>query len=222
VSESGHRDTSRSPFIDISVPLRQDTPEWPGDTPFTCGWTWEIAKGASVNVSVLSGSPHVGTHADAPLHIQDGWPGVSDLPLDPFIGPAVVVDVRGLASPLELPAFGSIVGDAPVTRLLLKTGASIAGGRFPDRWPVLSTACLGALLAGGLRLLGVDAPSVDEREARALPVHRALFSSGACILENLDLRAVGAGPYILYAFPIKVDGGDGAPVRAILQRPSST
>ena len=78
---------------DISIALREGTPEWPGDTPFACRWASLIAKGETVNVSAVIGSPHVGTHADAPLHVHDGWPGSHELPLDAFVGRASVVDV---------------------------------------------------------------------------------------------------------------------------------
>ena len=204
-------------LIDISVALREGTPEWPGDTPFSCRWSWEIARGESVNVSVLSGSPHVGTHADAPLHVDAGAAGASELSLDAFVGTAMVVDVRGADGELGLRELGLASGTVPGGRLLLKTGQTIAGGIFPERWPVLSGSCVDALLEGGLRLLGVDAPSVDPRESRALPVHRALFSAGACILENLVLRDVAPGAYELLAAPIKIDGADAAPVRALLR-----
>ena len=210
-------------LIDISLTLREGTPEWPGDTPFSCRWTWEMARGASVNVSALSGSPHVGTHADAPLHVQDGWLGVSDLPVDAFIGEATVVDVRRHESAvLELSDLSLAPQDIAGGRLLLQTGCSIAAGAFPDHWPVLSADCARALVDGGLRLLGVDAPSVDGRESRTLPVHRTLFAGGACILENLDLREVIPGRYMLHAAPVKIEGADAAPVRAVLQRPDYT
>ena len=72
---------------DISVMLNPDTPEWPGDTPFTCGWASLISAGASVNVSSFSSSPHVGTHADAPIHVREGWSGSHELSLDAYFGP---------------------------------------------------------------------------------------------------------------------------------------
>src|SRR5438045_7295993 len=81
--------------LDISVTLNPDTPEWPGDTPFTCGWASLIGAGASVNVSSFTSSPHVGTHADAPLHVREGWSGSHELSLDAFFGPAIVVDISG-------------------------------------------------------------------------------------------------------------------------------
>lgn len=203
-------------LYDISVAVRIGTPEWPGDSPFGCGWTTRIGDGASVNLSSISGSPHVGTHADAPFHVQDDWAASDALPLEAFVGAATVIDVSMCAegrSPLD-------ADDARLTgveRLLLRTGRTIADGRFPAAWPVLSVETAVALAARGLRLLGVDAPSVDERENRTLDVHKALFGGGAFVLENLDLRGVPEGRYELIAPPQRLVGLDAAPVRALLR-----
>lgn len=201
---------------DISIAMGTGTPEWPGDTPFACGWTWEIANGASVNVSAITTSPHVGTHADAPLHVSDGWPASHDLPLEAFAGRAVVCGVPGEARALGLDDLRALPGGR-IERLLLRTGRSIAEGAFPAGWPALEVDAVRALLARGLRLLGVDAPSVDARESTTLDVHRALFGGGAFNLENLDLRGVPDGEYELLALPVKIAGADAAPVRAALR-----
>jgi arylformamidase len=210
-------------LYDISITVNRDTPEWPGDTAFSSQWSTTIAGGDSVNVSAMTSSAHVGTHADAPLHVRDGWPGSHELPLDAFHGRAIVVDMTGTDGEitLELLAAGisgdlaERIGRAP--RLLLKTGRSVAAGQFPDEWPTLSEECARALLGYGARLLGVDCPSVDARESKSLPVHHMLFSGNACLLENLDLRRVPAGDYELLAFPLKLMGMDAAPVRAVLR-----
>jgi arylformamidase len=202
-------------LIDVSIPLRGETPEWPGDTPWSCRWTWEMARGDSVNVSCTTGSPHVGTHADAPFHVDPSWPTSESMPLDAFVGPATVVDLgahRGAVEPRVL-GTRTIAGG----RLLLRTNRSIASGAFPDDWPFLSTECAAALLGRGLRLLGVDAPSVDARTSTTLEVHRALFAGGAMVLENLDLRSVTPGDYELIAAPLRLVGLDAAPVRAMLR-----
>ncbi len=205
-------------LIDISVPLSASTPPWPGDTPWSCGWAWSIADGASVNVSKWETSPHVGTHADAPLHVMRDGLGADALPLAPFVGPALVVDVRdvrGAISVEQLKAGGWKPGTA---RVLLMTGQTTAFGTFPAEWPALTEDTARALVADGLILLGVDAPSVDERESKTLAVHHALFGAHCYVLENLDLRSVTPGAYELLAPPLKVGGGDAAPVRAFLRR----
>jgi arylformamidase len=203
-------------LLDISVLTGAGTPEWPGDTPFSCGWSARIADGSSVNLTTITASPHVGTHADAPLHVRDGAPGAETLPLEAFVGAVVVLDVTG--PPRDLGE--ELLARVPrgVERLLLKTGVSIAGGAFPGGWPALTPATADALTSRGLRLLGVDAPSVDRRESKTLEVHHALFDRGACVLENLDLRAVPEGEYELLAAPLRWAGVDAAPVRAVLRQ----
>jgi arylformamidase len=202
---------------DISIAVRQGTPEWPGDTPFSCRWTWAMSQGASVNVSAITMSPHVGTHADAPLHVHEGWQGAHELPLDAFHGAARVVDVSDVRGPISLADLEARSPLGGLERLLLRTGRTIAGGEFPAEWPALSEETARALVGLGLRLLGVDAPSVDERESKTLGVHRMLFSGNAYVLENLDLRRVPPGDYELMAFPQKLMGLDAAPVRAVLR-----
>ena len=203
-------------LYDVSVAVRVGTPEWPGDAPFACGWTTRIAEGASVNLSTVAGSPHVGTHADAPLHVHDGWPASDSLPLTAFFGEALVLDVSDAGpGPLSLAADDARLDG--VERLLLRTGRTIATGQFPVDWPVLAITTAAALARRGMRLVGVDAPSVDERASKSLDVHRALFGGGAYVLENLDLREVPAGRYELIALPQRLVGLDAAPVRAVLR-----
>lgn len=174
-----------------------------------------MASGASVNLSALEMSPHVGTHADAPLHVRDGWPASDTLPADAFIGPAVVIGLEEAGGAVEV---GALAARLPsrVERLLLRTGRTIAAGSFPEAWPALTPACVRWLGGRGLRLLGVDAPSVDDRQSKTLDTHHALFEMGASVLENLDLRGVADGRYELIALPLRVEGLDAAPVRAVL------
>ena len=202
-------------ILDISILVQPGTPEWPGDVPFSCGWSARIDQGSSVNLSHVAGSPHVGTHADAPLHVRDGWPASDQLPLEPFMGPVTVLDLsRAPAGSLPLSADDPRL--AGCERLLLRTDRTIAEGTFPDGWPVLSASTAILLAAAGMKLVGVDAPSVDARDSKSLEVHRALFSGGAFVLENLDLRGVAEGRYELVALPQRLAGLDAAPVRAVL------
>jgi arylformamidase len=204
-------------WVDVSVRFDAGTPAWPGDTPWSCGWAWEMAQGASVNVSCLNGSPHVGTHADAPLHVKAGAPGADALVLSAFRGPALVVDVSSCEGALTLRDLEQAGLVAGTVRLLLRTARTVGSGAFPASWPSLEPATASELTRAGLRLLGVDCPSVDDRESKTLAVHHALFDGGATVLENLDLRAVPAGAYELLALPMPVGAIDAAPVRALLR-----
>ncbi len=202
--------------LDISVMLSPDTPVWPGDTPFSCLWTWEMSDGSSVNVSAITSSPHAGTHADTPLHVTNGGAGSETLRLDAFRGPATVVDVSDVDGEIDIGKIDGSTQNTSLTRLLLKTSRSIADGTFPDSWPRLSVQCASELVRRGVVLVGMDCPSADDRDSKMLDIHHALLDNGVCVLENLDLRQVAAGNYELDALPMKVTGLDAAPVRAIL------
>ncbi len=203
---------------DISVAFAAGTPEWPGDTPFTCGWASDMTQGASVNVSKWETSPHVGTHADAPLHVMRDGAGADALPISAFVGPATVVDVAEVDGAIPLAVLRAAGWRPGAERLVLRTHRSTASGQFPDAWPALERAAAQALMRDGLRLLAVDCPSVDARESKDLAVHHEVFGGGGYVLENLDLRGVEPGEYELLAFPLKVGVCDAAPVRAFLRR----
>ena len=223
-------------LIDISVPFASHIAVWPGDTPFSCGWTARREDGASVNLGALATSAHAGTHADAPLHVDSGGAASESLPVQVFVGtvqvialpegvPASTVIDRSLLEELLAPSWPDPTGAARTTavmrvprRLLCRTGFSVARGAFPDAWPVLDQAAAEWLAMRGLRLWGTDAPSVDARTSTTLPVHHTLFAHGAYVLENLALDGVELGAYELLAQPLAVHGADAAPVRALLRR----
>jgi len=211
-------------LYDISVPMSARTPEWPGDQRFDCGWTCRLDRGDSVNLAAVTTSLHVGTHADAPLHVHEGWPASESLTVSAFVGPCVLLSLPSGHS--EVPELDTALlvalleaqghRDIPA-RLLLRTGRSVASGLFPEAWPTLSADTAMWLVSQGLVLCGVDAPSVDTRHSKTLDVHHALLGRGAFVLENLDLRAVAPGSYELLAAPLAVEGADAAPVRALLR-----
>ncbi len=204
--------------IDISVLLSPSTPVWPGDTPFSCLWTWNMDEGASVNVSAITASPHAGTHADTPLHVTRGAAASESLSIDVMCGKVTVIDLSAADGEVDSwQIHNRLYGERP-ERLIVRTGRTIAHGKFPESWPWLAPAPLRDLIASGLRLLGVDCPSVDARDSKTLAVHHELLDSGASVLENLDLTHVEPGHYFLTALPMKVAGLDAVPVRATLRR----
>ncbi len=138
------------------------------------------------------------------------------MPADAFVGPVALITIDGEPRDVGLNEVMARVPDG-IVRVLLRTGRSIATGKFPEDWPALEPATARALVARGLRLLGVDAPSVDRRTSATLVVHHVLFDGGAVVLENLDLRAVEDGAYELIALPLRWAGLDAAPVRAVLR-----
>jgi len=210
-----------APLIDLSIPLAATTPPWPGDTPFSCGWCCRRETGDSVNLGSVTTSLHVGTHADAPLHVESDWAGSETIDPTAFLGSArlgVLPEGHAPELPIGPETLAALFGESPPPRLLLRTGLSVATGTFPDDWPALSEAGARWLRDRGVVLWGVDAPSVDRRHSKALPVHHALLGSGAFVLENLDLRPVEPGDWELVALPLRIIGGDAAPVRAMVRR----
>jgi len=207
---------SASPeLIDISRPLSAETACWPGDVPFQFRLGWTIAGGASVNVGSVQTSVHTAAHCDAPFHFDDAGTTVERLPLDVFIGPAWVVDVRNVSrwrARLEQLDFTS----AP--RVLFHTGGWPDTSRFPDSIPVMETDLPDWLAGRGVRLIGVDLPSVDPLDSKTLDNHLSLGRGGIAIVEGLWLEDVPEGRYELIAAPLKLVGADGSPLRAILRR----
>lgn len=204
-------------LIDISRPLRSGMPHWPGDTPAQLRATLRLAAGGSCNLSALATSLHNGTHLDAPWHFRDDGARIDAVPLEACWGAATVLDVRG-CDPVSVAVLAEVEGEiVSAPRVLLRTDAWQDADAFPATWPLLSEEVPAWLGSRGVRLLGVDVPSVDSLESAALPRHHALAAAGIFILENLDLRAVPPGRYELSALPLRIAGADAAPVRAVLR-----
>lgn len=202
-------------WIDISQPLQNNLAEWPGDTPFSYEVAFKKADTGSVNIGKLTTSTHMGTHIDAPFHFDDNGLKVRDLPIDLYIGRARVLDVSGVESVgrTELEAFE--FGGAE--RILLKMGHREDLTIFPENFPYLR-ADIGPLLKErGVRLIGLESPSVDPEESKTLDAHHSLNSNGVMILENIVLDAVAPGDYELIALPLPLSDADGSPVRAVVR-----
>lgn len=204
------------PLIDITRTLNPQIAVWPGDTPFQIARALNLADGASVNLTTLTLSAHTGSHADAPRHFSDAGLALADLPLEPFWGPAQVVTVHK-TGPLEPADFaGYDLGRAP--RLLVRTPVgALDPMQFPAAYAYPSPALADLLGRLGIVLFGSDCPSMDAVDSTALPGHHALWRAGVAILEGLDLTAAPDGLYELAALPLKIAGGDGSPVRAVLR-----
>lgn len=205
-------------IIDISRTLSNDLAPWPGDTPFHFELKWKIAEGATVNVGAVETGFHSGTHTDAVFHFDPKGKTIEHADLSTFIGPAIVADVTNLKT-IEishLESWDKELRNAP--RLLLKTGGWIDSKVFPTEIPTIAHDVPAWLKERGVKLLGLDVPSVDAIDSKNLPNHHALAEASIAILECLDLARAEPGRYQFAALPLKIAGGDAAPVRAILWR----
>jgi len=199
---------------DISLPLSEQLPVWPGDPPVTL-----VRQGDPDGpwVSRLGLGSHAGTHVDAPAHYIAGGATVDRLPLELFVGPAWVAHLPG-PGPLtatDLAAAGIPAGTA---RLLLRTRNSdvMSVVSFDPDFVALAPDTADWLLARGVRLVGIDAPSIEPYDSPGEPLHRALLGAGVVILEGLALAGITAGACQLICLPLRLAGGDAAPARAIL------
>jgi len=199
-------------WIDASRPLHSATPVWPGDHPFKLDQT----RGESFVLSSFSTTCHIGTHVDAPLHLDQTAYGVEALRLERCIGLSEVVRIPatgGAITPEELPD-----GWLPSTsRVLFRSDsypidASIKGG-----FSGLSAELVRWLSDCKVELVGVDTPSVDIFSSKDLPAHHALLELGMTWIEGLWLRDAKPGRYLMVALPMLLEGAEAAPVRAILK-----
>ncbi len=203
-------------IYDISQTLRAGLPVWPGDTAFHAEPVWSHGDGSPVAVARLTLSPHSGAHADAPLHYDPNGASMAEVDLEAYLGPARVIDLRGHEGQIRPEHIAGAL-DPCVRRVLLRTY-----DRFPhDHWnhdfAVPSAATIGFLHKRGVVLIGVDAPSLDPETSKTMEAHQAVRAAGMHILEGLVLDEVAAGDYELIALPLKLQGVDASPVRAVLR-----
>lgn len=211
-------------YIDISVAIRPDLPVWSGDPAVAIHRASSIAAGDLANVSRLDMGAHTGTHVDAPLHFLDGRRSVDQLDLNVLIGPAWVAEFD---VPREIKAVDFIAAGIPtgIERLLLKTRNSRLWGEKPAEFDedFVGIAVDGArwLVEQGIRLVGIDYLGVERFDSVPLgaPVHKTLLDAEMILLEGLNLSAVQPGAYQLICLPVKIQGADGSPGRAVLVKP---
>ncbi len=199
---------------DISPVISAATPAFPGDTAYTQRWNAQIGPGCPVNVSAITLSPHLGAHADAPLHYSAGAAAIGDVDLSPFLGPCRVIHAID-KGPLILPEhLAHAIGLPP--RVLVRSCR-----RAPTTWSPSFSAfaprTIAWLAERGVRLVGIDSQSVDPADSKTLDSHQQLLAHDMRVLENLVLDEVNEGDYELIALPLKLAHADASPVRAVLR-----
>jgi len=203
-------------LIDISPIIDPTIQVWPGDTPFVHTVNLDMNAGANLTLSDIRTSVHVGAHADAPSHYAADGADIAARRLDFYLGRCAVVHVDVARGARILPShIAGKIFDAP--RVLFRTGT------FPDHrnwnhdFASLSPELVDALHARGAVLIGIDTPSVDPFDSKALEAHNAFLRNDMAILEGLILDDVAEGEYELIALPLRIRGGDASPVRAVLR-----
>jgi arylformamidase len=206
---------------DVSLVLRPDMVSWPGEPSPRIEPLRRMDKGDTANVSVLTISDHAGTHVDPPLHFLEGGNSGDRLPLEPLVGPCVVVGFDGP---------GHVSGEwleraklsGTTERILFKTRNSARWGdptaAFTRDFTTINASAARWCVAHGIKLVGIDYLSIEPQgpEKEGYPVHKTLLGANVVIIEGLDLRGVAPGQYELVCAPIKLRDGDGAPARVLL------
>jgi arylformamidase len=203
-------------LIDISPPLRPGIPVWPGDTAYDETRVWRLEGDCPVNVSRITLSTHTGAHADAPLHYDAAGAPVGGLDLERYLGPCRVVHALG-ARPLVEPEHVAGALGPGVVRLLIRTYRQNPVERWDPEFCAVAPATIELLAARGVRLVGIDTPSLDPQDSKTMDAHKAVRRHGLSILEGLVLDAVEPGDYELIALPLALAELDAAPVRAVLR-----
>jgi arylformamidase len=201
-------------LYDISPLLSSRLAVWPGDTPPSREVLLDLSRGDNITLSSLHATVHLGAHADAPSHYGPG-PAIHERPLETYIGPC---QVMRLAVPRATRITSQML-PAPVQapRLLLATGSYPDPEHFNTDFSALSVELVDHLHERGVLLVGIDTPSVDLFDSKDLPAHRAFLRHDLAILEGLVLAGVPQGLYELIALPLRLEGFDASPLRAVLR-----
>jgi arylformamidase len=207
-----------SGWIDVSVPVRDTTPQWPGDPKLQIRRAQDMEKGYEMNLTRLRMSAHTGTHVDAPLHFVQKGRSIDMMPTEAMIGKARVIQINHpeYITRRELQEHTIERGD----RILFKTANSSHPWHereFMKSFVYLSTDAAEYLAEAGVMLVGIDYLSVGGYEVNESPVHRALLEAGVWVLEGVFLGEAEPGRYLMLCLPLRIEGGDGAPARILLK-----
>ena len=202
---------------DISPPVREGSPVFPGDTPYRQRWAASIAPGCPVNVGELTLSAHVGAHADAPLHYDPHGTPIGELDLAPYLGPCRVIHAIARGPLVRWEHIAHAVRDLP-PRVLVRTYERAPVDRWDPQLAAYAPETIARLADAGVKLVGIDTASIDPAESKTLDSHQVIRRRDLRVLENLVLDDVPEGDYELIALPLKLMTADASPVRAVLRR----
>ena len=201
---------------DISPPVGPGSPVFPGDTPYAQEWSATLGPSCPVNVGRITMSPHVGAHADAPLHYDAAGAAAGALDLEPYLGPCRVIHAIGRGPLVRWSDLEHAMRN-PQPRVLVRTYERMPVGRWDPGLAAFAPDTIERLARLGVRLVGIDTASIDPADSKDLPSHQAIRRHGLRVLENLVLDDVPEGDYELIALPLKLVAADASPVRAVLR-----
>ncbi|MEX2152414.1 MAG: cyclase family protein [Gemmatimonadaceae bacterium] len=207
-------------IFDISVPVVNGGVVYPGNPEIRIEPHSELSRGASSNLSRLAFGTHTGTHVDAPRHFFEAGSTVERLPLNALIGPAEVIAFGEDVMSVTARHLEQTVSHG-TERVLIRTRNStfVTDREFHPDFTYIAPDGAEYLASAGVKLVGVDYFSVEQFRSGHHKTHRTLLERGIVIVEGLDLSEIAPGSYAFCCLPLRLDGLDGAPARAVLMRP---
>ncbi|MDZ7372817.1 MAG: cyclase family protein [candidate division KSB1 bacterium] len=200
-------------WMELSFPIGRCAPVFPGESPPVVEAVADFQRGDGYRLRRYTLTGHVATHVDAPAHVIPGGVTIDKIPADRFIGETYVVSVPSSGAVRRVDLEARV--PEGVERLFVRTAGS--GAPAPTR-AYLEPEAAGWVVAAGIQLFGIDSYSVDPVDDLSLPAHRILLEQGIPVLEMLELSALEDGVYFVLAIPLRLEEGDGSPVR-VLARP---
>ena len=203
-----------SSLIDISPAIRPGIAVWPGDVEFSRNVALDMKSGANLTLSSIQTTLHLGAHADGPNHYDENGIGIGERALELYFGPCQVVTIQTQRGSRIRPRDLKATPAAP--RILIRTDTYPDPYCFNEDFAALSGELVDHLAGCGVRLVGIDTPSIDMFADKDLESHQRVAANDMAILEGLVLNHVPDGDYTLVALPLKLRGADASPVRAAL------
>ena len=202
-------------IIDVSATISPDSIVYPGDDPLVIERLCDVEEGCPCSILKLGWTTHFLTHVDPPRHFFKEGATLEETPLDRFSGRAIVVEVDG-----ERVEISHVPDDVDLDGLnvLFKTKNSAAypWRVFDETHAYVSREAAEKLASKKVNLVGIDYIGIDRYGDEDYPAHNILLGNNVLILEGIHLENVSAGEYDLWALPLKIEGADGSPVRAVL------
>ncbi len=202
-------------IYDISPPITESLKVWPGDVAPSRELLNEQGRAGARTNSILHATVHLGAHVDAPSHFSPDGISIDQVDLEPFMGPCQVIRVQLACRERLMPA--ALKTPVVAQRVLFATGTYPDPTEFNDDFAALSAELVDWLRGRGVKLIGIDTPSIDIFDANDLPAHKAALGHDMAILEGLMMDQVPEGMYELIALPLRLVGFDASPVRAVLR-----
>lgn len=213
----GVEKTSAARIWDISPAITPAIPVWPGDTPFQQEEVWRMEAGSPVNVGRITLSPHTGSHVDAPYHYAQDGKGIGQVSLDTYIGPCKVIHVINGGGPIRPEEVIFDAASPLPPRVLFRTYRQAPVKEWDSGFRAVAPETVDLLARYGVKLIGVDTPSLDPETSKTMDAHLRVLKHGMAILEGIVLDDIDEGEYELIALPLKLHTLDASPVRAVLR-----